>query len=204
MTKEKTHLNIAVLFIDLDRFKIVNDSQGHAIGDKLLIEVSERINNCVKNLGIVARHGGDEFIVLIPLKDDFSSVTQIADQIIQSLSNIFTIDNYEQFIGASIGISVYPKVGDNWNKLLQKSDIAMYKSKLNGRNKYSIFSQAMQEDVQEKSILEADLFHAIEKNEVYMVYQTQIDVATGEVTGAEALMRWNHYKIGETSLPISS
>ena len=196
MKSKNKKLKIAVLFIDLDRFKVINDSQGHAIGDKLLIEASKRIQLCIQDKGILARYGGDEFVVLLTINNDSSHVTRIAEQIIDSISRIFTIDNYEQFIGASIGISVYPKDGDNWDDVLQKSDIAMYKAKESGRGKYSLFSDAMQEEIQEKALLEADLFHAIGNNELYMVYQTQIEIESGNISGAESLIRWKHNKVG--------
>ncbi len=190
---------VAVLFIDLDRFKVINDSQGHAIGDKLLIAASERIKKCVYNKGFLARYGGDEFIVLLTFQNDSSCIAETAKKISSSLSEIFTIDNYEQFIGATIGISIYPKDGNNWDDILQKSDIAMYKAKESERGKYSFFSDAMQEDIREKALLEADLFHAIEKNELYMMYQIQIDIESGNVSGAESLIRWKHNKIGNIS-----
>jgi len=188
--------NIAVLFIDLDKFKVINDSQGHATGDKLLIESGKRINSCLQNLGSVYRYGGDEFIVLLPFVKDNNLISDIAYEIIEVLSEIFTISSYEQFIGASIGIATYPKDGSNWNEVLQKSDIAMYKAKQKGRGRYMFFSDAMQDDILEKASLEADLFHAIEHDELYLVYQPQIDISTGEISGAETLMRWKHDKKG--------
>jgi diguanylate cyclase (GGDEF)-like protein len=191
-TSETLNINIAVLFIDLDRFKVINDSQGHAIGDKLLVEAAERIKLCIKDIGVLARYGGDEFIVLLTINNDTSYVAKISNKIITELSNLFTIDNYEQYIGASIGIANYPKDGKSWNEILQKADIAMYKAKQSGRGKYLYFSDTMHKDIREKNILEADLFHALEKQEIYMVYQPQIYLATGEISGAETLMRWAH------------
>jgi|GEM_PF-3051084 len=186
------YTKLAVLFIDLDKFKAINDSQGHATGDKLLIEVGERINSCIPKDGSVYRYGGDEFIALIPFNGGKELVTDVAYEIIEVLSEIFTINSYEQFIGASIGIATYPEDGSNWNEILQKSDIAMYKAKQKGRGRYMFFSHAMQDDILEKANLESDLFHAIEQDELYLVYQPQIDILSGEISGAESLMRWKH------------
>lgn len=183
---------VAILFIDLDRFKVINDSQGHAIGDKLLVEASARIKTCIDNKGFIARYGGDEFVILLPIDFDSSHITEISNKIISQLSRLFTIDNYEQYIGASIGISLYPQDGSNWDDVLQKADIAMYKAKQNGRSRSLFFSDTMQADILEKATLEADLFHCIEKQEVYLVYQPQINIATGEISGVETLMRWEH------------
>ncbi|MFK7816703.1 MAG: EAL domain-containing protein [Gammaproteobacteria bacterium] len=183
---------LAVLFIDLDRFKIINDSQGHAIGDKLLIEASDRIQSCLNKSAFLGRYGGDEFVILFPYGFDSSDITDISKNIINLLSKLFTIENYEQSIGASIGIAIYPQDGKTWNEVLQKADIAMYKAKQKGRGKLLYFSDTMQAEIYEKATLEADLFHAIDKQEITMVYQPQINIATGEISGAETLMRWKH------------
>jgi diguanylate cyclase (GGDEF)-like protein len=191
-SKQNTSQKTAILFIDLDKFKIINDTQGHAIGDKLLKEASSRIQSCVNTDAFLARYGGDEFVILLPIENDTSNITNICNEIINQISKLFSIDNYEQYIGASIGVSLYPKDGNNWNDVLQKADIAMYKAKEKGRNTALYFSDSMQEEISEKASLEADLFHALEKQEIYMVYQPQMDIATGEIVGAETLMRWKH------------
>ncbi len=192
MSQKNDNQKVAVLFIDLDRFKVINDSQGHEIGDKLLIEASARIQSCVDDIGFVSRYGGDEFVILYPFTIDSSHITNTANEIISQLSRLFTIHSYEQYIGASIGITVYPQDGRNWDEVLQKADIAMYKAKQKGRGRYLFFSDAMQADILEKASLEADLFHSIENQEVYMVYQPQINIETGDIYGAETLMRWEH------------
>ncbi len=188
----KIEQRIAILFVDLDRFKLINDSQGHAIGDKLLVEAATRIKSCIDDNAFISRYGGDEFVILLPINLDSSIVTEISNNIVNKLTKLFTIENYEQYIGASIGISVYPQDGNNWDQVLQKADIAMYKAKQNGRSRFLFFSDTMKADILEKATLEADLFHAIDKNEIYMVYQPQIDITTGEISGAETLMRWEH------------
>ncbi len=192
VSQSKEIQELAIIFLDLDSFKIINDSQGHAIGDKLLIEASKRIQSCVDEKAFVARYGGDEFVILYPYDIDSNSIAEISNKIIMRLSKLFTIDNYEQYIGASIGISIYPRDGNNWDKVLQHADIAMYKAKQKGRGRYLFFSDTMQSDIQDKASLQADLFHSIEKDELYMLYQPQIDIASGEITGAETLMRWEH------------
>jgi len=189
---EHNNSKIAFLFIDLDRFKIINDSQGHATGDKLLISAADRIQSSIGNIDTVARYGGDEFAVIIPEVSDIKNVAKTAETVIHRLSEAFYIDNYEHLIGASIGISVYPKDGNTWDELLQKSDIAMYKAKQNGRGKHLFFTDKMHEDIRDKAELEADLHHAIERNELFLVYQAQIDAKSGDITGAETLIRWNH------------
>ncbi len=190
--KDNNKPKLAVLFIDLDRFKIINDSQGHVIGDKLLVEASVRIQSCLNDSAFLGRYGGDEFVIIYPTEFDTSHINDISNKIINTLSRLFTIENYEQSIGASIGIAVYPEDGNNWDKVLQKADIAMYKAKQKGRGKALYFSDTMQSEILEKATLEADLFHALEKQEIFMVYQPQINIATGEISGAETLMRWKH------------
>ena len=183
---------VGFLFIDLDRFKVINDSQGHATGDKILIAAAERIQSIVNKVDTVARYGGDEFAAVISNVTDMNQVSEIAKNIIDSLSETFYIDNYEQVIGASIGISIYPEHGNNWDDLLQKADIAMYKAKQKSRGIHLFFTEKMQDDIKEKAEIEADLYHALERNELSLMYQPQIDIKSGKVTGAETLIRWNH------------
>ncbi len=190
-TKDNNHC-FAFLFIDLDRFKIVNDSQGHATGDKLLAAAASRIKSCSQGSDFIARYGGDEFVVIAPTTNDTNNISIAAEKIIKRLSDIFYIENYEQFIGASIGISIYPRDGNTYEELVQKADIAMYKAKQLGRGRYIYFTGTMQEKIREKAELEADLFHALERNEIFLAYQPQLNLATGKISGAEALIRWNH------------
>ncbi len=183
---------LAILFIDLDRFKVVNDSQGHTTGDKLLISAGERITSCVRKIDTVARYGGDEFAVILSSINDANNAGVTAEEIISRLSEVFNVDNYEQLIGASIGISIYPRDGNTWDELLQNADIAMYKAKQSGRGKYLYFTKLMHKEVLDKAKLESDLYHAIERKEIYLMYQSQIDLQSNKIIGAEALLRWNH------------
>jgi len=144
----------------------------------------------------VSRYGGDEFGVIIYGDDCVRSAKKYAKNIIKRMSETFHIDNYEQYIGASIGISVFPNDGETSDDVVQKADIAMYKAKQRGRGKCVLFSDTMQSDICEKLKLETDLFHAIEKNEVYLVYQPQLDLTTDRVSGVEVLMRWKHHEFG--------
>ncbi len=193
---ENENDKFAFLFIDLDRFKVINDTQGHATGDKLLVEVSHRIKNCVSGYDFLSRFGGDEFVVIMPIYGEHQRVNGAAEKIIQDLSAAFYIENYEHFIGASIGIAEFPKDGRTFEELIQKADIAMYKAKQQGRKRLVNFADSMQDDVWEKAELEADLRHAIERNELFPVFQPQLDLITGEISGAEVLLRWNHGKKG--------
>jgi len=196
-TAEYENKSIAFLFIDLDRFKIINDSHGHATGDKLLIAAADRIRSIVHNTDIVARYGGDEFAALITNIKEAKDVENIVKRIISKLSEVFHIDNYEQVIGASVGISIYPKDGDNWEDLLQKADIAMYKAKQKSRGTHLFFTDKMHDDIREKTEIEADLYHAQSNNELYLQFQPQINIQTGNISGAETLIRWNHHTKGE-------
>ena len=183
---------LAILFLDLDHFKRVNDTLGHAIGDALLQEVASRLLSCVRETDTVARLGGDEFTILLTSSLDNHSISTIADNIIHALEKPFTINTHEIFISTSIGISVYPYDGISKNELFKNADTAMYRVKEQGRGKHLFFEEEMNIAEMERSSLERDIRHALERNEFSLHYQPQIDIHNSEVVGAEALIRWNH------------
>lgn len=185
-------IQAAVLFVDLDNFKVINDSLGHEMGDKLLKEIAAMLVSMVRIEDTVARQGGDEFILLL------SSITQpedasiIAQKILDSLMQPFHIKGKELHISASIGITIFPDDGNDKESLLKNSDIAMYHAKESGKNNYQFFSAKMNEFATEKQALSSDLRHAVERNELFLVYQPVVDMASGNIAGMEVLLRWQH------------
>lgn len=182
----------AVLFIDLDRFKNINDSLGHYSGDQLLLGVTERLRASLRESDIVGRLGGDEFIVLLENLHGKSDAAQKAHDILDALRREFMIDHHEIFVGASIGISMYPHDGHDVESLIKAADLAMYEVKNNGKNHVSFYDVAMSRDAVEHFQLETELRQALTKNQLKMFYQAQIDLKTGMIIGAEALIRWLH------------
>jgi diguanylate cyclase (GGDEF)-like protein len=191
---------VGVLFIDLDRFKKVNDSLGHRTGDRLLVNVAGILNNCVRKADTVIRLGGDEFTVIIPdidrNEDVFSVVSSIARKIITALSLPMMVDNKEISPTASIGVAVYPRDADNFDDLLKNADSAMYHAKRLGGNNFQFYSPQMNAKTLEQLELESGLRRALERGEFELHYQPQVSVVTGHVVGAEALLRWHHPEMG--------
>ncbi len=186
----------AVLFLDLDRFKIINDTLGHTVGDQLLQEVAKRLRHCVREVDTVARLGGDEFaIVLVNLHNEVEA-GQIAAKILANLAKPVTIDTHELFITTSIGISLYPLHGDEADLLIKRADVAMYQAKSLGRNNFQLYDRAMDHDSERRMMLERGLRKAIEREEFRIFYQPKIDAETGQVTALEALIRWEHPEMG--------
>lgn len=191
MQHKKTNENFAFMFIDLDRFKNINDSLGHSAGDQLLVQFSDRLKNVVQDDGMVIRFGGDEFIVLLPqVTPEKASI--FASNITESLSQSYTLNNLEMFINVSIGISLYPKDGQDFDTLLSKADIAMFEGKKLGEDKFQFFTEEMHHDLLEQTILEMELRQAVEKGQFELFYQPQKNLSTGQLTGVEALIRWKH------------
>jgi diguanylate cyclase (GGDEF)-like protein/PAS domain S-box-containing protein len=193
----RTNMPLAVLFIDLDRFKEVNDSLGHDAGDVLLKEVAVRLKDCLRPEDLVARLGGDEFVVVVRSKEGRSAAEIVVEKIVRSLAQGVHLDGHEVFIGASIGICMLGEDGDTPEMLFQNADTAMYKAKAGGRNGYRFFTPEMNQEARTRLTLENALRHAIERNELALHYQPRLELSTMTVTGMEALLRWNHPQLGD-------
>jgi len=183
---------IAVMFLDLDRFKVINDTLGHDVGDQLLITVAERLETSVRAGDVVARLGGDEFVVVLSDIAHKTDVIQIAKKIIDNMNIPVVLSDQEFVVTTSIGISLYPNDGDDQHLLLKNADTAMYRAKDNGRNRYMFYSNNMNAEAREQMALENDMRHGIERDEFVVYYQPLVSLSSGEIVGAEALLRWQH------------
>jgi diguanylate cyclase (GGDEF)-like protein/PAS domain S-box-containing protein len=190
--------NLAMLFIDMDRFKNINDTLGHHTGDGLLIQVGQRLRDLVRDSDIVARLGGDEFVlVLTGITGDGSRVAAtVARKVLASLGRPYVVKGHELHSTPSIGIGIFPADGEDADTLMKSADTAMYHAKATGRNNFQFFTAAMNQAAAERSTLELGLRTAIERNELFLHYQPQIDLTSGRVVGFEALLRWNHPEAG--------
>jgi len=193
---DRTGKIVALLFIDLDRFKEVNDSLGHEVGDRLLIDAAQRIQHCVRESDAVARLGGDEFVVIVPEVEEAVHLGRIAQAIVDSMVQPFNLDGYMAYISASIGIACYPDDASNEGILVGCADQAMYAAKAQGRNGFSFFTRDMQEQVQHRLLLAHDMYDALQKGQLQVWMQPIVEVATGQVVKAEALLRWLHPQRG--------
>ena len=187
---------LAVLFIDLDRFKNINDALGHAAGDLLLQEIGKRFKDCVRESDVVARLGGDEFVVLLPNLHAPSDVDPVAHKLLSAASKSFTALGQEFHVTASIGISTFPTDGDDERLLMKHADTAMYQAKEEGKNNYQFYSEARNAHSFERLALESSLRRALERGEFELHYQPKIDFDTGKIVGMEALLRWMHPELG--------
>ncbi|NTV09276.1 MAG: EAL domain-containing protein [Zoogloea sp.] len=196
---ERHHEPLAVAFIDLDHFKLVNDTLGHPVGDCLLQAVAGRIMGVIRDEDTISRQGGDEFVLLFPDFSSESDLFSILQRIGKVLDEPFLIGGRELHISASIGVSTYPKDGQDRDTLLRHADIAMYRAKEAGRNAIRFFTEDMNQRIQERLELLGELRHAIARQQLYLCYQPQIELATGRTLGVEALLRWRHPTLGEVS-----
>src|SRR4029077_20257589 len=199
---------LATLFLDLDRFKVINDTLGHNIGDLLLKSVAERLAESVRHSDSVcrsvgkeenhslARLGGDEFTVLLTNLRDVQDAGKVARRILESLAQSFFIEGREIFVTASVGIAIFPVDGDSVDALLKNADSAMYHAKEHGRNNVQFYSNTFNAAAHERLILEGELRHALEREEFVVYYQPQIDLRKSGLIGAEALVRWQHPQRG--------
>jgi diguanylate cyclase (GGDEF)-like protein/PAS domain S-box-containing protein len=188
---------LAVMFLDLDRFKNINDSLGHVVGDELLQQVSTRLKSCIREGDTLARFGGDEFTLLLPkIATGQDDVSKIAEKINEVLKDPFVVDNNELYVSASIGISIYPRDGTDMDSLVKHADIAMYHVKDTGKNNYRFYSNDMTTPYFQNLSLETGIHKALENDEFHLMYQPQINIKTGEIVGVEALLRWDHPEHG--------
>jgi diguanylate cyclase (GGDEF)-like protein/PAS domain S-box-containing protein len=183
---------LALLFIDLDGFKVINDTLGHNAGDAFLIEIAARLRSILREGDVIARIGGDEFVVLIEEFADATHAAEVAKKILETVSKPFVVQNREFSVTASIGVAVYPEDGEETQQLLKSADIAMYRAKEGGKNGYRFSAQEMNVHLIERLSLESGLRRALERDELKLLYQPKVSIATGSVTGIEALVRWQH------------
>ncbi|MBS1196805.1 MAG: putative signal transduction protein containing a rane domain, an and a domain [Proteobacteria bacterium] len=198
---------VALMFLDLDHFKHINDSLGHTIGDQLLQSVAERLTACVRDTDTVCRQGGDEFVILLAEIEQAQDAGIIAEKLIEAFVEPHVIGGHELHVTLSIGISVYPEDGKDVDSVLQNADTAMYHAKASGRNNYQFFKAEMNTRAVHRLSVESSLRRALKKGEFFLQYQPQIDIASGAITGTEALIRWQDPQLGlvypEQFIPIA-
>ncbi|HEU0264336.1 MAG TPA: EAL domain-containing protein, partial [Geobacterales bacterium] len=187
---------IGVMFLDLDRFKGVNDTLGHAVGDQLLKTVSSRLSAALRRSDTVARLGGDEFVIVVSLVPHAEYLADVAAKILAIVAQPARIANHDLFLTGSIGMALFPSDGDTVDTLLKHADIAMYQAKEKGRNTYQFFSHEMNTKALERMALETSLRQALERNEFFLLYQPQYALGNGQIVGVEALLRWQHPELG--------
>ncbi|PYQ48332.1 MAG: diguanylate cyclase [Acidobacteria bacterium] len=187
---------VAVLFLDLDNFKVVNDSLGHTLGDSLLREIATRLKGSVREGDVVARVGGDEFTIVLQELEKKEDAASMAQRVLRLIAEPIDIDGQRLYITASVGITVYPDDGEDAETLLKNADNAMYRAKAVGRNCYEMSTQELSRSMQERLTLESGLHQAMERNEFEVYYQPQIDIRTMRIVGMEALLRWRHPERG--------
>jgi len=191
ITLAKRHgKKVALIYLDLDHFKHINDSLGHEVGDKLLKSVAKRMRTHVRLSDTVSRHGGDEFVVLLPQIDDLQGAVLTAEKLIEAMAEPHLIGNHRLHITLSIGISLYPDVGKDAEEVIRNADIAMYYAKKSGRNRYKVFTPDMNTRTVWRDAIEQGLHQALDQSKFVLHYQPKVNLETGAITGAEALLRW--------------
>ena len=195
---QRSHEPLAVLFVDLDHFKNINDTLGHRIGDELLVEVGRRMRATGRDEDTVSRQGGDEFIVILP-GTDADGAAHVARKIIDAISVSFKVEQYDLVVTPSIGIAMYPSDGEDFEILSKCADTAMYRAKEEGRNSFRFFTPEMQDHSARKLLLEGELRYALARGEMKMHYQPQFSLKNGRIVGSEALLRWQHPELGTVS-----
>ncbi len=193
---ERTHTRVALLFLDLDNFKHVNDSLGHASGDALLQDVAKRLEHCIRETDTISRQGGDEFLIILRDLPDTEALPPILPKLLERLSEPFHTAGRELSTSVSMGISVFPRDGRDFESLLKKADMAMYRAKDAGRNTFRFFDESMNAEADEHLVMQNGLRRALERNEFVLHFQPKIDLLTQRVVGAEALIRWAHPTLG--------
>ncbi|MBN3908891.1 MAG: EAL domain-containing protein [Nostoc sp. NMS1] len=188
--------SLAVIFLDLDRFKVINDTLGHTLGDQLLKSVAQRLQDLLRGGDTIARWGGDEFTILLPRVTDIEEVTQVAYRILQTLEDPFHLQGHELYVTASLGIALLDNNSPDAETLIQHADAALYYAKDKGRNNYQFYSVSLSAKNPELLTLEKSLRYALEREEFTVYYQPRVNIATGEITGMEALLRWQHPEMG--------
>jgi len=193
---KRTKESLIVMFLDLDRFKLINDSFGHIVGDQLLVEVAERLKNEIRTGDTLARLGGDEFMLLLPQPTSKQQAEKVAQKLISCLQKPFYLKNKEVYINVSIGIAIYPLDTTDIGTLIRHADMAMYEVKSTGKNGYTFFNEKIVQAAEEKISIESGLRHALLNDELEVYYQPQINYQTKQIVGVEALLRWNHPEMG--------
>ncbi len=193
---KRQDLSVGLMLLDLDHFKLINDASGHGAGDEMLKQVANRLSHCVRETDTVARLGGDEFVIILTDLPETGDVDIVAEKILAALARPFEINGHDVFVTASIGISLYPRDGDHGEILLRYADIAMYRVKEHGRNSVRQFIPEMGVTAISRLNMEGALRRALERHELTLHYQPKIELATGHIVGAEALVRWHHPQIG--------
>jgi diguanylate cyclase (GGDEF)-like protein len=190
---------LGVAFLDLDRFKTINDTLGHGVGDQLLQQVSDRLRSCLRSCDVISRWGGDEFTLLLPHLPSPEDISQISQRILDKLSTPFDLEGHELYVTASLGVAIYPYDGEDAEALMKNADSAMYQVKQQGRNNYQLYFEGIHQKALAELILESDLRKALVREEFLLYYQPQIDLKTNQLMGLEALIRWQHPRLGFVS-----